>query len=181
MTINALPVEDGVSFSPLLSYVAYGEVLQLGETQDEVQVQLKVVRLRNGDWQAYPDASALYGWGPHSRRFAFVAGRERPQLKIGQWSGGTIPGSIDAGISVRDVRWVDRDHYLFIARRNGEMGAEEDSWDLILGDISGSSTILASAPDDFSYDFALAGGDQDEASQGEPSWPVIRLYMATPI
>jgi hypothetical protein len=154
-TINALPVEDAVSFSPLLTYVAYVEVLQLGETQYEVQLQLKVVRLRNGDWQAYPDAGALYGWAPGSRRFAFVAGRERPQLKIGEWSGGTIPGSIDAGISVHDVRWLDRDHYLFIAGRNGEMGAEEDSWDLILGDISGSSTTLASAPDDFSYDFAL--------------------------
>jgi hypothetical protein len=146
-------------------------VLQLGETLDEVQVQLKVVRLRNGDWQAYPDASALYGWGPHSRRFAFVAGHERPQLKIGQWSGGTIPGSIDAGISVNDVRWVDRDHYLFVARRNGEMGAEEDSWDLILGDISGSSTILASAPDDFSYDFAVVS---IVAGQTPPS-PVAAL------
>jgi hypothetical protein len=155
MTINALPVEDGVSFSPLLSYVAYGEVLQLGETPDEVQVQLKVVRLTDGAWQAYPDASAIYGWGPHSRRFAFVAGRERPQLQIDEFSGFNIPASIDAGISVHNLRWVDSDHYLFIARRNGEMGAEEDSWDLILGDISGSSTILASAPDDFSYDFAL--------------------------
>jgi hypothetical protein len=155
MTINALPVEDGVSFSPLLSYVAYGEVLQLGETPDEVQVQLKVVRLRDGAWQAYPDASALYGWGPHSRRFAFVAGRERPQLQIDEFSGPSPPASIDAGIPVHNLRWVDSDHYLFIARRNGEMGAEEDSWDLILGDISGSSTILASAPDNFSYDFAL--------------------------
>jgi hypothetical protein len=111
--------------------------------------------LTDGAWQAYPDASAPYGWGPHSRRFAFAAGRERPQLQIGQWSGPTIPGSIDAGISVHNVRWVDSDHYLFIARRNGQTGAGEDSWDLILGDIRGASTILASAPDDFSYDFAL--------------------------
>jgi hypothetical protein len=155
-TINALPVEDAVSFSPLLTYVAYGEVLQLGDTPAEVQIQLKVVRLTNGDWQAYADPSALYGWAPGSRRFAFVAGRERPQLRIGQWSGATLPGSVDAGVPVQDFCWVDRDHYLFVARYNGEQGAERDRLDLILGDIGGSSTVLVSAADVLTYDFARA-------------------------
>ncbi len=153
-TINALPGDYAISFSPLLTYVAYGEVLQLGDTLAEVQVQLKVARLGTSDWQAYPDASALCGWGPHSRRFAFIAGRERPQLQIGQWSGGTIPGSIDAGVPVHSFRWVDGDHYLFVARHNGEQGAEGDRFDLILGEIGGSSTVLVSAADVVTYDFA---------------------------
>jgi hypothetical protein len=170
-TIKALP-GAAVCFSPRMTYVAYVEALRLGETPDEVRVQLRVVRLTDGAWQAYPDAGELHGWAPNSRRFAFVAGRERPQLKIGEWSGGTIPGSIDAGISVYDVRWIDRNRYLFIARRNGERGAEGDSWDLILGDVSGSSTILASAPDDIGYDFALV---PIEEGQTPPS-PVAALW-----
>jgi hypothetical protein len=152
-TISALPGDYAVSFSPLLTYVAYGEVLQLGDTLAEAQVQLKVARLGTSDWQAYPDLSALYGWAPGSRRFAFVAGRDRPHLQIGQWSGGTIPGSIDAGVPAHGFRWVDGDHYLFVARYNGEQGAEGDRFDLILGEIGGSSTVLISAADDFIYDF----------------------------
>jgi hypothetical protein len=155
-TISALPGDHAVSFSPLLTYVAYGEVLQLGDTPAEVQVQLKVARLGTSDWQAYHDLSALYGWAPGSRRFAFVAGRDRPQLQIGQWSGGTVPGSLDAGVPVQGFRWVDGDHYLFVARYNGEQGAEGDRFDLVLGEIGGSSTVLVSAADLLTYDFARA-------------------------
>jgi len=153
-TINALPLEDTVSFSPFLTYMAYGEVLQLGDRPAEVQIQLKVVRLTNGDWQAYADPSALYGWAPGSRRFAFVAGRERPQLQIGQWSGGTLPGSVDAGVPVQGFCWVDSDHYLLVARYNAERGTEGDKFDLVLGDIGGSSTVLVSAADSLTYDWA---------------------------
>jgi hypothetical protein len=178
-TINALPTEDTVSFSSLLTYVAFGELLQAGDSEAEVQVQLKVARLGTDDWQAYPEASALFGWAPDSRRFAFVSGRDRPQLLIGQWSGGTIPGSIDAGISVEGLRWVDRDHYVFVARRNGALGAEEDTCDLILADVSGASTLIASTPHSFDYDLARASAD---AGQGTPS-PIADLcsgLRATP-
>jgi hypothetical protein len=150
-TISALPRDYAISFSPLLTYVAYGEVLQLGDTPAEVRVQLKVARLGTSDWQAYHDLSALSGWAPGSRRFAFVAGRDRPQLQIGQWSGGTIPGSVDAGVPVHRLRWVDRDHYLFLARHGWEQGTEGDRFDLILGEIGGSSTVLVSAADDIPY------------------------------
>jgi hypothetical protein len=153
-TIDALPIENVVSFSHDLNYVAYGEVQQAEDsTPEQVEIWLKVVRLANGDWFAYPDVSALYGWAPDSRRFAFVAGRQTSQLQIGQWSAPTIPGSIDAGVPIQDVHWVDMSHYLFVARRNWEVGAEGDSFELILGDTDGGSTVLVSTADYLVYDF----------------------------
>jgi hypothetical protein len=80
-----------------------------------------------------------------------VAGRDRPQLRIGQWSGETIPGSVDAGGPVHGFRWVDGDHYLFVARYDWEQGAEGDRLDLILGEIGGSSAVLVIAADDIPY------------------------------
>jgi len=141
-----------------LNYVAYVETPQSGIIPTERgQIWLKVMRLENGDWASYPYYGGLYGWAPNSRRFAFLAdtGHQRPQLQIGQWSGRTIPGSVDAGTPVSDVRWVDANHYLFVVRRNPELGADGDSFDILLGDIDGSSTILTSMADPPAYDFAL--------------------------
>ncbi len=156
--IAALPVEGAVAFSHELNYVAYAEVPQSGIIPTErTQIWLKVMRLKNGDWASYPSYyGVLYGWAPNSRRFAFLAdtGHQRPQLQIGQWSGGTIPGSVDAGTPVDNVRWVDADHYLFVAGRDWEKGAEGDSFDLVLGSVNGSSTILASTDSLPPYDFA---------------------------
>jgi hypothetical protein len=47
---------------------------------------------------------------------------------------------------------VDGDHYLLVARYDWEQGAEGDRFDLILGKIDGSSTVLVSAGDDITYD-----------------------------
>lgn len=181
-TIDALPIEDAVSFSHDLNYMAYGEVQQAeGSAPEQVEIWLKVVRLANGDWFAYPDVSALYGWAPDSRRFAFVAGHQTSQLQIRQWSAPAIPSPIDAGVPVRDVRWVDTSHYLFVARRNWEMGAEGDSFDLILGDTDGASTALASTADYLVYDFTPAGstGSVPTVSTNRPT-STPRAPMATP-
>ena len=138
-----------------MNYVAYGELDQSGTSPAEgARLWLKVLKIGTDDWVAYPDPEALYGWAPASRRFAFVAGRDAPQLRIGQYSGATLPGSIDAGVPVSDFRWLDTDHYLFVARRNWEQGAEGDSFDLILGSVDGSSTVLTSAPGSIAYDFS---------------------------
>ena len=155
--IAAFPEKGAVAFSHGLTYVAYVELPQSGTTPTErEQIWLKVMRLKNGDWAAYPIYGDLYGWAPNSRRFAFLAdtGHQTAQLQIGQYSGPTIPGSIDAGTSVHDVRWVDADHYLFLVRRDWELGAEGDSWDLVLGDVEGSSAVLATTADFPVYDFA---------------------------
>jgi len=157
--IAAFPEKGAVAFSHGLTYVAYVELPQPETTPTERgQIWLKVVRLENGDWASYPIYGDFYGWAPNSRRFAFLAdtGHQMSQLQIGQYSGTTIPGSIDAGTSVHDVRWVDADHYLFLVRCDWELGAEGDSWDLTLGDVEGSSAVLATTADFPAYDFARA-------------------------
>ncbi|MDY7075889.1 MAG: hypothetical protein SXV54_03090 [Chloroflexota bacterium] len=155
--VVAFPEKGAVVFSHGLTYVAYLEMPQSGTTLTEIdQIWLKVVRLENGDRAAYPIYGDFYGWAPNSRRFAFLAdtGHQMPQLQIGQYSGPTIPGSIDAGASVHDFRWVDADHYLFLVRRDGELGAEGDSWDLVMGNVAGASAVLATTADFPAYDFA---------------------------
>ena len=156
--IAAFPEKGAVAFSHELNYVAYAEVPRSGIIpMERFPIWLKVMRLKNGDWASYPYYGALYGWAPNSRRFAFLAdtGHQTPHLQIGQWSGRTLPGSVDAGALVSDVRWVDADHYLFVVRRNPELGADGDSFDVLLGDIDGSSTVLASMANPPAYDFAL--------------------------
>ncbi|MDY6877101.1 MAG: hypothetical protein SWK90_12995 [Chloroflexota bacterium] len=159
--IAAFPEKGAVAFSHGLTYVAYVELPQSGMTPTEKeQIWLKVMRLENGDWAAYPIYGDFYGWAPNSRRFAFLAdtGHQMSQLQIRQYSGLTIPGSIGAGTSIHDVRWVDADHYLFLVGRDFELGAEGDSWDLVLGDIEGSSAVLATTADLPTYDFARTPG-----------------------
>jgi hypothetical protein len=56
--------------------------------------------------------------------------------------------------TTHDVRWVDADHYLFVVRDDWELGVGGDSWNLILGDVEGSSAVLATTADFLEYDFA---------------------------
>jgi hypothetical protein len=147
---------ETLAFSPDLEYLAYIQVQQAESAPSEqFEMKLQIERLANGDWQAYPDASTLFGWSPDSRRFAFAAGRQEHQLTIGQWSGETVPGTAMADTPVFDVRWVDAERYLFVARTSAQRGAAQEGWDLVLADIHGSSTILASMDDYPRYDFAM--------------------------
>jgi hypothetical protein len=156
--IEAAPLlgPDAISFSPDLKFVAYAQLRgDVSGAPEQLESWLEVRRLANNDTQAYPEVNSQYGWSPDSRHFAFSAGRQVAQLKIGQWSDSTLSGSVEAGTPVYDVRWVDAGHYLFVARHGTERGAEGDRWELRLGDLHGSGTVLASADDWPRYDFAL--------------------------
>jgi hypothetical protein len=166
-SIAAFPGEGSAAFSHELNFMAYAELpkLSLGATPPtRTQAWLKVVRLENGDWFGYSYSGMLYGWAPRSRRFAFLAdvGDRTPQFQIGEWSSGTVPGSVDAGTPVHDVRWVDADHYLLVAGRG------QDRYDLLLGDVDRGSAILVTVDGALpAYDFANAG-------------PPVRDRMPTP-
>jgi Tol biopolymer transport system component len=174
---------DVLAFSPDLQFVAYAKAQGAQDaSQESTGVLLEVQRLADGAWQAHPEAGALFGWAPDSRRFAFVAGGETPQLLIGQWSGETLAGSIEIGTPVYDVRWVDDEHYLFVAqrararalRRGAGQGTGGDSWDLILGGTDGSSTILASIAEFPRYDFAVVPPPGQGAAQPVTPVPLPR-------
>lgn len=169
VSIDAAPLAgtDVIAFSPDLEYLAYAQIRQPeGATPEQAEPWLEVQRLANGDRQAYPYTSNLVRWAPDSQLFAFIAGRHEPRLYIGQWSGATVPGAVDAGTDVSYVRWVDAEHYLFIARSKAERGPAQDGWDLVLADIHGSSTILASMASYAYYDFAV---DPSAAALAEPA------------
>jgi len=178
-TIDAAPLAgtDAIAFSPGLEYLAYAQ-LRLPEdaASEQAEPWLEVQRLANGDRQAYPYASNLVRWAPDSQLFAFIAGRHEPRFYIGQWSGTTVPGAADAGTSVFDVRWVDAEHYLFVAKREAERGPAQDGWDLVLGDIHGSSTILASMASYPQFDFAF---DLTAAAVAEPTRSITPTPAAT--
>jgi len=179
-SIDAAPLAgtDAIAFSTDLEYVAYAQLRQPeGAPPSQAEPWLKVRRLANDDWQAYPYAGNLVQWAPDSRRFAFLAGRESPQLRISQWSGGTVPGGVEAGTPVYDVRWLDAEHYLFVAGSRAERGPAQDGWDLVLGDIQGASTILASMDSYPLYDFAVV----PPAAQPEPAvTPTLEAMSLTP-
>jgi len=176
-SIDAAPLvsADSLAFSPDLELVAYPQIRQPeGVSLDQAESWLEVLRLANGDRQAYPYANTLFRWAPDSRRFAFLADRYQPQLYIGQWSGETVRGSVDPGTPVYDVRWVDAEHYLFVSRRT--LASDRVSWDLVLADIYGSSTILASMDSYPHYDFALVSS----ATQREPDTTPSPSISSTP-
>jgi Tol biopolymer transport system component len=156
--IDAAPLlsSGSIAFSADLEYVAYAQIRQAeGVPPSQAEPWLEVQRLANGDRQAYPYSGDIVRWAPDSQFFAFIAGRHEPRLYIGQWSGVTVPGAVDAGTDVFDVRWVDAEHYLFVARSKAERGPAQDGWDLVLADLHGSSTILASMDSYPQYDFAI--------------------------
>jgi hypothetical protein len=175
-SIDAAPLvsADSLAFSPDLEFVAYPQLRQPeGVSPDQAESWLEVLRVANGDRQAYPYANILFRWAPDSRRFAFLADRYEPQLYIGQWSGETVRGSVDPGTPVYDVRWVDAEHYLFVSRRT--LASDRVSWDLVLADIHGSSTILASMDSYPHYDLTIIS----PAAQPEPATTPAPSITAT--
>jgi Tol biopolymer transport system component len=100
----------------------------------------------------YPAASLFYGWAPDSQHFAFLANVDPalpPQALIGQLGVDAAPIYSDAEVVI-DLRWVDADRYLFLAK--GPKG-----WDILLGHLQfgGLITSVAAVVDDPpAYDFA---------------------------
>ncbi len=163
-SVSAAPSLDpqALSFSSDLSYVAY---IQLRGTEnalpEETTSWLELRRLESEDVMAIPDVDILFGWAPASRHIAYLLGRQDPQLQIGQWSGPAFPVSVDAGTPGVHLGWLDAEHYLVTAGHDQAWGAKGGSYDLILADITGSSTILASMDDFPRYDFSLPGQESE--------------------
>jgi hypothetical protein len=182
-SIETVPLlgHDAIKFSPDLEFVSYAQMKEEGagpEYQGEIWLELR--RLANQDVQAYPDVYGQYGWAPDSRRLAFEAGRQAPQLRIGQWSGPTVAGSVDAGVSVSDLRWVDAERYLLLTWHGTQEGSEGDSWNLVLGDVGGSSTILASTEDHIPYAFVVTGAP-DQVPAPTPATTVTATPRQEPV
>jgi hypothetical protein len=69
-SIEAAPLvsADSLAFSPNLEYVAYPQFRQPeGASFEQTETWLEVLRLSNGDRQAYPYANILFRWAPDSR------------------------------------------------------------------------------------------------------------------
>ena len=173
-SIDAAPLlsMDSIAFSTDLDYVAYAQIRWAeGVPPAQAEPWLEVQELGSGSRVAYPNTGDLIRWAPDSKCFAFIAGRYEPRLYIGQWSGATVPGAVDAATDVFDVRWVDAEHYLFVARSRAERGLAQDGWDLVLADIHGSSTILASMGSWPHYDFTIARSAVLLEPAGAPTRP----------
>ena len=114
-----------------------------------------------------PAATLFYGWAPDSLHFAFLTqsgGEAPPQVLIGQLGGDTAPMYDDADIMM-DVRWVDPDRYLFLAR--GSRG-----WSIVLGKIGGPVKTVASVGGPGSppiYDFAAPAPSTPLSSISTPA------------
>lgn len=166
-SVDAAPLlsSDSIAFSSDLEYVAYAQArLAEGASPAEAEPWLVIQRLANGDQQSHPHAGDVVRWAPDSYQFAFVAGRYEPRLYIGQWSGPILPGAVDSGRFVNDVRWLDAERYLFAARRSGSQGAESERWEIVLAHVGGTNTILASMGGFPRYDFALVDVSPPAAS-----------------
>lgn len=148
------PTEGMLAFSSDLEYLAFikspAAIDASGATGNG---SLRVRRLSNEDWMGNAEAVAVYGWAPNSNRFAFLAGHQAPYLYIAQWSGRSFPGTVQAGTPVHNVRWVDADHYLLLAGTGQAASRGANRWDLVLANVDGASTILASGIETASFDF----------------------------
>jgi len=164
------------AFSPDLSQVAYlglPEGASLGD-----QESLLVTNLDNGQTVTYfGQAYGLYGWAPDGGHFAFLSNPQLPQARIGALGADALPAHSDDQVAAIDMRWVDAGRYLFLAQSPG-------GWDIMLGEIGGSSTILATlAGPPPAYDFAApatpaagssSAGTGMRVPTSEPSAIVIR-------
>lgn len=148
------------AFSPDLSQVAYLALPEGALPGD--QESLLVTNLNNGETVTYfGQAYGLYGWAPDAGHFAFLSNPQLPQAQIGALGADVLPAHSDGEVAVINVSWVDADRYLFLAQ-------SPRGWDIMLGEIGGSSTILAAvAGQPPAYDFAApATPDAGPSSAG---------------
>jgi hypothetical protein len=128
-SIDAQPTQLITGFAPDLGHVAY-----LGQAEG----MLAVTDLRSGDTVSYMvNAGSLYDWAPGSQRFAFLANLELPQAQIVELGGDAVPAHDDASVVAIDVSWLDGDRYLYLAQHEG------GGWDLVLAEVGGPRTVLA--------------------------------------
>ena len=139
-------------FSAYLSQLAYVQLPGDGRPGDQGSVVLTDLtsdEMMSDSTTYYAEARAIYGYAPDSLRFAFATNAEQPQAMLGQLGAEAIPALGDAEGAVIDVRWIGGDRYLVLANRSA------GGWDIILGEVGGSRTAIATVggfPP--AYDFA---------------------------
>lgn len=100
----------------------------------------------------YHTAYALefLGWAPDSEHFVFSETSGVPQL--GHVRGGFAPLA-DTGVAT-EVRWVDTSHFLFVTSPGATNLAdlyEHGPWELRLGTVGGTSSVIARVEDRMPY------------------------------
>ncbi len=141
------------AFSPDLGHIAY--VQQPGGSPETGRGTLLVTDLRNGDTVTYHrNVGGVYGWSPDSQRFAFQAQDQLPQAQIGRLGSDPVPVHEDPDVAAVEVRWLDAGRYLWAT-------IDPQGWTLYLGEIGGSSTVVATvAGRSLPYDYCLCGGQE---------------------
>jgi hypothetical protein len=136
--IGSLAAQPGSqpSFSPELKLVAYLEPSETG-APGATPGKLLVQDLETGETIGeYASVGSIYGWSPDSAHLAFLAQLDLPQAQIAPFGGSAAPAHGDTSVAVIDVGWVDASRYLYLA-------STSSGWSLHLGEIGGSSTVLA--------------------------------------
>jgi len=164
-------------FSPDLRYVAHMHYEQSDPASPPV-VGLFITDLDSGETLAqYAEATQVYGWSLDSRYFAFQATLPDdlpPQVQIGQLGGDAVPVYSDAEF-ITDLRWVDAEHYLFLAQSS-------KGWNIMLGEIGGPvksvAGVVGSPP---AYDFAAPTVSTPSPSAPPAPTPTARGSGDSPI
>jgi hypothetical protein len=141
--VGSLPV-----FSPDLSHLAYLE--QAADAPPgSSEGGLLVTSLGDDETITYAaQAHNLYGWSPDSQHLAFLAHPPLPKAQIGQLGSDPLSAYEDPGVATIEVRWIDANRYLFTA-----IGDQSQS--ILLGEIGGPSTLVATVPGrSLVYDFS---------------------------
>ncbi len=105
-----------------------------------------MISLDGGETVAtFSEAYNLYGWSTDSQHVAFATIiSEQLAVQIGQI--GQVDQPTQTNNLASDMRWVDGNHYIFLAP--GSSG-----WDLLLAEIDGPNKLLAGELDAPVYDF----------------------------
>jgi len=169
--ISAVPLGE-IIFSPDLAYVACLQQASDATTPDSTNLVITKLDSTGASADSIvahytedpPVQAGFLGWAPDSQRFAFMPDLPRtpqqptelPRAQIGQLGRDPISIDVGAGIFVLDVRWIDANRYVLLAK-----DVEQSDWLILLGEIGAPSVILASIPerpgDDVPpYDFSEA-------------------------
>jgi len=158
-------------FSAYLSQLAYVQLPEgdgPGDQGSVVLTDLTGGEMIGDSTTYYPEAHGIYGYAPDALRFAFLTNPEQPRAMLGQIGAEAVPALGDAESIAIDVRWIDADRYLLLA------SSSAGGWDIILGEVGGSATYIATVggPPP-AYDFAAPTTSSSTPVAGDSSDSVI--------